>query len=78
MPAPSPAPSGRPADRQPTGVLIIRVWNEGSADRPELRARVVGRRDVEDEETETTPAASIDDILSAARRWLEAFVAGAP
>ena len=72
MPAPAAGSTG-PGGPSPTGVLLIRVWTEGPADQPQLRARLVSRLSVEDDDTTSTFASSLDEIVAATRDWLERF-----
>jgi len=60
----------------PAGVLIIRVWAEGDDPTHALRARLVGRHAVDDEDSVVGAAASIDEVVNETRHWLEQFVAG--
>jgi hypothetical protein len=56
-----------------TGVMIVRAWTEPSAT-PELRVRITETLDIDDCDSTTSAVASIDDVCSEVRRWLEAFV----
>ncbi len=58
----------------PAGVLIIRVWTEDDDPERGLRARLVGRHDVEAEDAPVATAASIDEVVAETRRWLEEHV----
>jgi hypothetical protein len=57
---------------QRTGVLVVRAWVE---DDPSigLRARIVSTVDVNQLESETSVAASIDDVGRIVRAWLESL-----
>jgi hypothetical protein len=55
-------------------VLVVRVWTEPGA--PELRARLIEARGLEDGETKA--AAGVDGICDAVRTWLESIVARSP
>ncbi len=59
----------------PPGVLIIRVWTEGDDPEQGLRARLVGRHDVDGEDSPVAAAASIDEVVAETRRWLEQYLA---
>jgi hypothetical protein len=59
------------ADR--TGALAIRAWTEGEP--KSLRVRITRTLDVSRRESESTAAASIDDVCAVVRRWLEEYVA---
>ena len=60
-----------PAER--TGVLVIRAWIEG--DPPGLRLRITRTDDIASRHEDSTVAASIDEAVEIARRWLEDFAA---
>jgi hypothetical protein len=60
-----------PHRREPTGVLVVRVWREG--DPPRLRGRLTGTIDVVRGERTSSTAAGRDAISAAVRRWLERF-----
>ena len=67
--------AAEPADADPAaGMLIIRVWREGSPGDPQLRARLTGRRRLGDEERDVGITGTIDDTLSGTRAWLEQFL----
>jgi len=55
------------------GVLIVRVWLEGS---PELRlrARITRTLDVTSEAEEVTTTSSVEEVQATVRRWLDDFV----
>ena len=59
----------------PAGVLIIRVWTEGEDPHRELRARLVGRHDIDGEDAPVAVAASVDEVVAETRRWLEEYLA---
>ena len=56
-----------------TGVLVIRAWVEG--DPPTLRLRITQTDDIAARREESAVAASIDEAIEIARRWLEDFAA---
>lgn len=55
------------------GVLVIRVWLEGTADHPQLRIRLTGRKDVTRDVVDTASASRIESALARVRDWLEQF-----
>jgi hypothetical protein len=61
------------SDADRTGVLVLRIWTE-SANRS-LRARITSTLDVDGGAQESQAAASAEQILTAVRAWIEAFVA---
>lgn len=63
---------GGPPER--TGVVVIRVWLEGTDAGRGLRARISLVRDVERRETESVVAGSAEEILEAVRRFVDEFV----
>lgn len=56
-----------------TGVLIVRVWIEGSA-REGFRARITQALDSASRERATATAAHPEDVYAVVRTWVEAFV----
>lgn len=58
-----------PAER--TGVLVIRAWVEG--DPPGLRLRITYTDDIATRQEDSVVAASVDEAVEIARRWLETF-----
>jgi hypothetical protein len=58
------------ADAAPEGVLVVRVWTEQGV--PELRARLLEARGLEDARTGPA-AAGVDAICDAVRAWLESL-----
>jgi hypothetical protein len=59
--------------QEKAGVLIVRVWLEGSHGDPRLRIRIIGRADLDRYGQETRSASSVDEALAYVRDWLEAF-----
>ena len=59
------------ADVAPAGVLVVHVWTEQGT--PELRARLIEARGLEDARTGPA-AAGVDGICDAVRAWLESLV----
>jgi hypothetical protein len=56
-----------------TGILIVRIWMEGSA-RDGLRARITRTLDATGPEQAGATAATPEDIYASVRTWVEAFV----
>jgi hypothetical protein len=57
-----------------TGILIVRVWIEGSSDEG-FRARITQTLDSAGaEEATAAAAADPEDVYTAVRTWVEAFV----
>lgn len=57
-----------------TGILIVHLWNEGSA-REGFRARITQTLDsTGPEEPTATAEADPEDVYDAVRTWVEAFV----
>jgi hypothetical protein len=61
----------RSSDR--TGVLILRLWIEGSVTEG-LRARITHSLDSAERAPMTTLAADPEDIYALVRTWVESFV----
>ena len=61
------------SDAERTGVLVVRVWIESPNE--SLRARITSTLDVNGDAQESHAAASTEQILTAVREWIEAFVA---
>lgn len=57
------------------GVLIVRVWREGSSAGPQFRVRMVGRQDLARKGLETATASTIEDTLAYVGDWLRRFAA---
>jgi hypothetical protein len=68
----------RPGQPGSAGVLILRVWLEGSSGDPQLRIRMVGRRDLARNEQDTATASTIEETLAYVRDWLEHFAMSGP
>jgi hypothetical protein len=61
------------------GVLVLRVWLEGSEPGVSLRARITETTDVTDERREQSyAAAGADDACTAVCRWLRRFAGVEP
>lgn len=56
-----------------TGILIVRLWIEGNA-REGFRARITQTLDSTGREQAMASAANPEDIYTAVRTWVEAFV----
>ena len=56
-----------------TGILIVRLWIEGTADGG-LRARITQTHDTTGPEQAMASAATPEDIYSIVRTWVETFV----
>ena len=56
-----------------TGILIVRLWIEGTADGG-LRARITQTHDATGPEQAMASAATPDDIYAVVRTWVETFV----
>ena len=56
-----------------TGVLVVRVWTDGA--NRSLRARITSTLDVDGDAEVRQAAASAEQILTAVKEWIEAFVA---
>jgi hypothetical protein len=54
------------------GVLILRVWLEGSSDR-QLRVRMVGRQDLARNDQDGATASTIEETLAYVGDWLQRF-----
>lgn len=54
--------------REPTAVLVLSVWREGSP--PRLAARITYTLDVAQAQRVTVTAAGVDEIDDVVRRWL--------
>jgi hypothetical protein len=65
--------AGRHSEAGVAGVLILRVWMEGSSDDPQLRIRMVGRQDLARTAQDTGSASTIEETLAYVRDWLEGF-----
>ena len=59
-----------------TGLLVVRVWIEGDSSADGLRARITQTIDLLGDAEVITTAATADDVYSAVRDWLEAYLAG--
>lgn len=58
--------------------MLIRVWLEGSCGEPQLRIRIVSRRDLAGDADATASAATIEEALVYIRDWLERFSVSGP
>ena len=64
----------QPQSSDRTGILIVRLWNEGSA-REGFRARITQTLDsTGTEEPTATAEADPEDVYAVVRTWVEAFV----
>jgi len=70
--------TGRQGESGRTGVLLIRVWLEGGCREPQLRIRIVSRRDLAGDADATASAATIEEALVYVRDWLERFAMPSP
>ena len=58
--------------------MLIRVWLEGGGGEPQLRIRIVSRRDLAGDADATASAATIEEALVYIRGWLERFPVSGP
>lgn len=58
-----------------TGVLVVRAWVEGDSAAGGLRARIVRTLDVTSSESESSSAATPEEVYRVVRLWLESLVA---
>jgi hypothetical protein len=58
-----------------TGVLVVRAWVEGDLASGGLRVRIVRTLDVTGPESESSSAATPDEVYRVVRLWLEALMA---
>ena len=63
-----------PPSSDRTGILIVRLWNEGHTSEG-FRARITQTLDSADSEQAVASAATPDDVYAVIRTWVEAFVA---
>jgi hypothetical protein len=61
------------ASREPTGVLVIRVWLEHGG----LRARIIRSLDIEMGEPSMTVVSGAQEIEATVAHWLHRFIAAA-
>ena len=69
--------AARHSESSRAGVLILRVWVEGSGSDQQLRIRIVGRPDLERDAQDTASASTIEATLAYVRDWLELFATSA-
>jgi hypothetical protein len=69
--------AARRSEPSRAGVLILRVWVEGSGGDQQLRIRMVGRPDLERDAQDTASASTIEATLAYVRNWLELFAISA-
>ena len=55
-------------------VIVVRAWIESDPN-ARLRARLITSSDPSSDEQTITVAASVEEVVTAVREWLEAFVA---
>lgn len=55
-------------------MLIIRAWREPGTSDPGLRAQVVWRRDIDDDESAMGWATNADQVVELVRTWIEAYL----
>jgi hypothetical protein len=60
-------------DQGKVGVLILRVWLEGSGADQRLRIRMISRADLDQSAQESESASTTEETLAYVRDWLEAF-----
>jgi hypothetical protein len=65
--------ASRHSEPSRAGVLILRIWVEGSSGDQQLRIRMVGRPDLERDAQDTASATTIEATLAYVRHWLELF-----
>jgi hypothetical protein len=70
--------TGRQSKPGRTGALLIRVWLEGGCREPQLRIRIVSRRDLAGDADATASASTIEEALVYVRDWLERFTLSGP
>jgi hypothetical protein len=61
------------ASGERAGVMVVRIWTEGSRGR--LQARLTQTLDLASREESSHAAGSVEEILTIVRKWCEAFVA---
>ena len=59
-------------------MLLIRVWLEGGCREPQLRIRIVSRRDLAGDADATASASTTEEALVYVRDWLERFTLSDP
>jgi hypothetical protein len=59
-------------DAERTGVLLVRIWTESTTG--SLRARITQTLDVERREQTSQAVATVEQILTTVREWIDAFV----
>ena len=69
--------AARHSEPSRAGVLILRVWVEGSGGDQQLRIRMVGRPDLRRDTQDTATASTIEATLAYVRDWLEHFAISA-
>jgi hypothetical protein len=69
--------AARHREPERAGVLILRVWVEGSGGDQQLRIRIIGRPDLERDAQDTASASTIEATLAYVRDWLELFAISA-
>lgn len=65
-----------PSGPDRTGVMVVRIWIDGTAG--EIRARLTETLDITTADETVRTAASVDEVLTIARDWLGAFIGDAP
>jgi hypothetical protein len=70
--------TGRQSEPDRTGVILIRVWLEGGCGEPQLRIRIVSRRNLAADAHATASASTIEEALVYIRDWLERFPVSRP
>ena len=54
-------------------MLILRVWFEDSRADPQLRIRMIGRADLDQNAQDSKSASTTEEALAYVRDWLDAF-----
>lgn len=65
-----------PTTSERTGIMVVRIWTEGSEEH--IHARLTGRLDLDVSEEVVSTAGSVDQIVAIVRRWGDAFVGHGP
>jgi hypothetical protein len=61
------------AERERTGVVVIRLWIERQSAGDGLRARITLVRDLGDSDPESAVAADPEEVMAVVRRFVEEF-----
>jgi len=55
------------------GALVVRVWREAADPEASIRGQLLGRLDVNRDDSDERTAMGVDGIAGAVREWLDAF-----